>query len=137
MAKVGRPLAYKNVEDMQVLIDKYFDDCWDVDKEGKRYMLRPYTVSGLAYALGMDRQGLVNYEKRDEYLDAIKKAKRKIEAFAEEQLFTNRNAAGVIFSLKNNYGFKDKTEQEVTVNDISDQLRAARERVNSTKKGEK
>lgn len=130
----GRPRKYKCVEDMQVLIDKYFEESWDTDNNGRRYMVRPYTVSGLAYALGMDRQMLVDYAARDEFSDTIKNAKRKIEAFAEEQLFTNRNAAGVIFSLKNNYGFRDKSEQTLTVNDITDDLKRARERANQAKK---
>ena len=55
---VGRPLKYPSVEAMQKDIDKYFADC---DENGK-----PYTVSGLAYALNTSRRTLLNYEEKEE-----------------------------------------------------------------------
>ena len=109
----GRPLKYNNVEDMQKDIDKYFAEC-DENK-------KPYTVSGLAYALGTNRQTLINYEDKDGFFDTIKKAKAKIERFNEELLYNKDvSTTGVIFNLKNNYGWKDKQEIEANVNsDIS------------------
>lgn len=105
----GRPLKYQSVEDMQRDIDKYFAEC---DEKGK-----PYTVSGLAYAIGTNRQTLINYEERDEFIDTIKGAKAKIEIFNEEMLYDrNTPTTGVIFNLKNNYGWKDKQEIEAEVN---------------------
>jgi hypothetical protein len=41
--KVGRPLKFKTVEEMQEKIDAYFADC--IEKE------RPFTITGLALAL--------------------------------------------------------------------------------------
>lgn len=115
----GRPLKYESVEEMQVLIDEYFESCYiaEIDKEGKPYKvnIRPLTVSGLAVALNMTRQMLVEYSSKDEFGDAIKKAKQVIEQWAEENLVTARNPAGQIFSLKNNYGWQDK--QEITIDD--------------------
>ena len=43
-----------------------------------------------------------------------------VEAFTEEMLITGKNTAGVIFSLKNNFSWKDKVEQEVKVKGIED-----------------
>ena len=104
----GRPLKYKSVEDMQRDIDKYFEEC---DEKGK-----PYTVSGLAYALGTNRQTLINYESKEEFFDTIKAAKARIELFNEELLYSKEApTVGVIFNLKNNYGWKDKQEIEADV----------------------
>lgn len=102
MANVGKPLKYKTVEEMQVLIDGYFKK--QVDNE------KPLTVTGLARALGMTRQGLVEYEARDGFGDAIKEAKMIVQEFSEETLYTARNPVGAIFNLKNNWGWKDKHE---------------------------
>lgn len=105
---VGRPLKYTSVEDMQKDIDKYFAEC---DENGK-----PYTVSGLAYALGTNRQTLINYEEKEGFFDTIKSAKAKIELFNEEMLYNKDvSTTGVIFNLKNNYGWKDKQEIEADV----------------------
>ncbi|SME89365.1 terminase small subunit [Desulfovibrio gilichinskyi] len=114
---MGRPLKYSNVEDMQVAIDAYFDDC----NERKK----PYTVTGLALALGFaTRNGLLRYEKGEieetdeikaEYRHTIKKAKSLVEMQTEEELVLGKsNPIGKIFTLKNNYGWKDKTEVENT-----------------------
>lgn len=108
MNETGRPLKFESVEQMEEAINKYFKECDDKH--------RPYTVSGLANALDTTRQTLINYEGREEFLDTIKKAKSKIEQFAEELLFVGNNTAGVIFNLKNNYGWKDKQEVEASVN---------------------
>lgn len=105
---VGRPKKYNSVEEMQQLINDYFNYC-DENK-------KPYTVSGLANALDLTRQSLLNYEEDDEFFDTIKRAKSKIEQFAEECLFVGSNTAGVIFNLKNNYNWKDKQEIEADIN---------------------
>jgi len=139
--KVGRPKKFKCVEDMKVLIDGYFESCF---REEKLYnkngdvvgfetvQFRPFTITGLCIALDTNRENLLNYSKDDEFFDTISHAKMKCHNYAEEHLYTAKNPAGVIFNLKNNYGWKDKTEQEVTVTGgLADELKAARERGNS------
>lgn len=103
---MARPKLYENVEDLEKDIKKYFADC---DKKG-----RPYTISGLAYALDMDRKTLLNYSKREEFFLTIKKAKLKIESQLEECLYRLGNNSGVIFNLKNNYGWKDTSNENET-----------------------
>ena len=56
----------------------------------------------------MSRQDLINYSKDKEFFDTIKKAKLKIENYLEEHLVTDNSVTGIIFNLKNNYGWKDK-----------------------------
>lgn len=106
--ETGRPLKYTSVEDMQRDIDEYFAECDEIGK--------PYTVSGLAYALGTNRQTLINYEAKEGFFDTIKRAKEKIETFNEEMLYSKDvPTTGVIFNLKNNYGWKDTQEIEAKV----------------------
>ena len=99
----GRPLKFETVEEMQEKIDAYFKDC----KKNKR----PHTMSGLAYALDISRQTLLNYEERGQgFLDAISRARHKIQLFAEESLYDRERFKGAQFSLINNHGFANKLE---------------------------
>jgi len=124
----GRPLKFKTVEELQKKIDAYFDSCWEEreEKDGngdvfKRYKVQitPYTITGLALALDTTRETLMDYEEKDGYSDTIKMAKLRCQNFAEQQLFTGKNAAGPIFALKN-YGWRDKIENELTGKDGKD-----------------
>ncbi len=103
----GRPMKFKTPQEIETKANEYFKMCDEQD--------RPYTITGLALALDTDRQTLINYENRDEFFDTIKKAKQKVENYAEERLFNGGNTAGVIFNLKNNYGWVDKQEVEANV----------------------
>lgn len=99
---------WKNVQELQEKILNYLEDC---KKDN-----RPLTVTGLANALDTSREVIVSYENRnDEWSDTIKKVKRAIHQYTEERLVSGHNVVGVIFSLKNNWGWKDRTEQDVTV----------------------
>ncbi|WP_057766704.1 terminase small subunit [Cytobacillus praedii] len=116
----GRPLKFKNADELEEAIRAYFDYCDErVDvkftKEGEMIEIpnpRPYTISGLAYYLGTTRQTLLNYEQKDEFFDTVRAAKAKIEAFVEESLWTPKVAQGVVFNLKNNFGWEEKQSLE-------------------------
>jgi hypothetical protein len=113
--KNGRPLLYTNVEDLQRDIDDYFNICEEEN--------RPYTMSGLALHLGMSRQSLVNYGNKDDFFDTVKQARQKVENYLEEHLYGS-SVTGVIFNLKNNFGWKDKQEVDSNVNlTYEDQLK--------------
>lgn len=117
---VGRPNKFKTVEEMQKAIDEYFAYC---EENGK-----PYTISGLAYALDTTRRTLLDYQDNEKFSHTITKAKAKIERFNEELLFSKDvPTVGVIFNLKNNYNWADKQEiaaevsNDVTINvELSD-----------------
>ena len=98
----GRPPKYTEAEEMQKKIDKYFEDC--------KLNNRPYTITGLGLALDMSRQDLINYSKKEKFFDTIKRAKMRVENYLEERLINDSSATGIIFNLKNNYGWKDKQE---------------------------
>ena len=95
-------LKYKTKEQLKKGIDDYFKKC---DKNNK-----PYTISGLALSLGIDRRTLVNYSERDLFFPLIKNAKLKIQEMLEENLYRLGNNSGIIFNLKNNYGWRDNIE---------------------------
>lgn len=119
----GRPPKYKTAEEMQKVIDEYFESCFRImrNKDGEGMIdpktgeycyeqHKPFTVSGLAYALGIDRRTLLNYSEKDEFFPTIKRAKNRIETFLEESLITGSSCTGIIFNLKNNYDWRDKQE---------------------------
>ena len=101
----GRKPKYTQAEEMQKKVDEYFGLCEVKEK--------PPTMSGLAMALDMSRQCLCDYSNKDEFFDTIKKARQRVEVHLEERLDGN-GCAGTIFNLKNNFGWKDKTETEHT-----------------------
>ena len=102
MSKVGRPKIFNDVKEVEEKINAYFNYCEEKEK--------PYTMSGLAYYLGIDRKTLINYSKNEEYFHTIKKARDKVQMQLEECLYRLGNNSGVIFNLKNNFDWKDKIE---------------------------
>jgi hypothetical protein len=106
---VGRPLKYETPDDLDKDIQDYFETDAYIDV-GDARMFAP-TVEGLAYHLGMTRQTLLNYEEKEQFFDTIKRAKQRIGIALEQRLYGN-NVTGIIFNLKNNFGWKDKTETE-------------------------
>ena len=67
------------------------------------------TVTGAAMAVGMSRPTWIAYEKRDSYSAIIKRAKDAVESYNEQKLHEGK-CAGVIFNLKNNFGWRDQQD---------------------------
>jgi hypothetical protein len=104
MAKVGRPLKYKTVEEIQPLIDSYFKETPESE----------WTVTGLALALDTSRDILIDYEGRGKFSNAIKKAKDMVHNAYEKDL-RKKGRSGDIFALKN-FGWKDEKQIDANVN---------------------
>lgn len=128
--KGGCPPMYKTPEEMQKVIDAYFTECKGVyitDPDGNLMTCkngqpvltkeRPLTITGLALALGFTtRQALLNYEGKPEFVDTIKKAKSKVEQYAEERLFDKDGVNGAKFNLSNNFkGWSEKQQIDSNV----------------------
>ena len=124
----GRPPKYETPEQMQNIVDLYFlackahqtgnaellvdlsvEDLWIVNEIDDEIP----TVAGLAYTLNLTRQGLIEYSEKDDFSDTVKRAKLRIEKSLEQRL-AGGAPAGTIFNLKNNFGWKDKQEQEIS-----------------------
>jgi len=142
--KGGRPLKFSAVVELKQKIQDYFDGCDPhartqrvqvaTNKEGKaiyddREVMteqEPYTIMGLARALKTTRDTLLDYERGDydakadvdadgeRFSDAIKAAKARVNEDVERRLMTGQATTGAIFWLKNNAGWKDKQEHELT-----------------------
>lgn len=130
----GRPPKYTEVEEMQKKIDEYFKSCYrpvivfnkdkckyETVKDDKGNIVeeqyRPFTITGLADALDMSRQSLLNYSQDERFFDTITRAKRKCELYAEERLYDKDGNRGAMFSLSNNFAeWKNKQDIDANVN---------------------
>lgn len=125
----GRPKAFKTVKELEELIVAYFKSCDENTTEkwlfdgGKHFKAEvkapiPYTVEGLAVALGVDRHTILNYEeepKNKKFFTTIKRAKQLILGQkVQKGLMNETNPAITIFDLKNNYGYIDKQHVDQT-----------------------
>ncbi|TDX78618.1 DNA-packaging protein gp3 [Rathayibacter sp. PhB151] len=116
----GRPLKFETVDALDLAIQAYFDK-QDPHVETHRVVSgrktngetmfeersimtdqKPYTISGLARALGLTRQSILNYQAREKFFDSILGAKQRCEEYAEAQLFS-AYSNGAKFFLINNY----------------------------------
>jgi hypothetical protein len=143
MDQPGRPLKIKSLAVLNKKIKAYFDSCdphWELeedwvqaydedtktyleDKKGNPVYVKkmvkvktkqlPYTITGLALALGIDRSTLLRYGDKELFYTSIKGAKLRCQQFTENALYAG-NSTGPIFSLKNNYDWKDKSEVELS-----------------------
>ena len=107
----GRPLQYETIEELEAAINEYFETDAYVEVGDVR-VFAP-TISGLAYHLDLSTESLRRYEGREEFSATIKRAKQRVEIALEQKLH-GQNVTGTIFNLKNNFGWKDKIEQEHT-----------------------
>jgi len=131
----GRPAKFETVEELVNVINSFFESCFKdmpmkdkdgnvvLDDDGRPYIehqqVEPFTVTGLALALGTTRETLMDVENGNgpytkEYSDVIMRAKLICQNYAERQMFTAKSANGAIFALKN-YGWKDKQEIDTNV----------------------
>lgn len=128
MTERGRPRLFTDAETFAQAASDYFVQCAETGKMP--------TLAGLSLSMGFDdRESFSNYANYgEEYSRTVKRARLMIEDDRNQRL-ANPACTGVIFDLKNNHGWKDKTEQELTganggpvrvdVNSLSeDQLRA-------------
>lgn len=124
----GRKPKYTKKEEIEGLIDKYFEDCKGqllvnemtgepvIDKWGNPVYVdrHPPTITGLALALGFaTRRGLLLYQAKAEFQDTILRAKSMVEKYTEERLFDKDGSNGAKFSLQFNFdGWRDEAAEE-------------------------
>lgn len=125
---VGRPLIFKSVKEVEEKIKEYFDYCdnrlvqgYD-NKTNEQFAYispEPYTMSGLAYYLEIDRKTLLNYSNKEEYFLTIKRARDKVEMDIERRM-NDKNAftPGLIFNAINNFDWKQKNETDVRISEL-------------------
>jgi len=125
---LGRPPMYESPEEMQATIDLYFLACRVHRTDNTELLIKldedqllivndiedvVPSISGLAYTLGFSTEAFRCYEKKDDFLATVKRAKQRVEMSLEQRL-AGQAVTGSIFSLKNNFGWKDKVETDIT-----------------------
>lgn len=147
----GRPWKFSSPEQLEWLIKDYFDsitisvprtkaptdpdmECDDDFREpilnnlweqivDTQYVEIP-SILWLCEYLDIYRWNLLEYEDQDEFRNTIKKAKQRIEKYNAEQLYRKEQVTGIIFNLKNNFDWKDKSEVDqnikAEINNLSD-----------------
>lgn len=82
------------------------------------------SILWLCEYLDIVRNTLSDYESKPDYSDTIKEAKQRIEKYNAEQLYRKEQVTGIIFNLKNNFDWKDKSEVDqnikAEINNLSD-----------------
>lgn len=109
MADRGRPRMYDEPEAFSDKVEAYFDE---TEAKGKHA-----TLAGLSYFMGFaDKQSFVEYENYGaDFSITVKRARLRMEADRHDRVISKDSfTPGLIFDLKNNHGWKDKTEQELT-----------------------
>lgn len=138
----GRPRKFDKVEQLEEMIETYFESCFGVDSEDNRIQIRPITLEGLAYDLGCDRRTIWNYKgmkdsNNHEYFPAIKKAIDRCNVSLIEYALTAKNPAGAIWLACNNHEYTQKVEvhttttsDQLTNDDIQDKINELKKRQN-------
>lgn len=108
----------KNIKDFQKSVDEYFLKC---EENGK-----PVTRTGLAVFLGLTKDELTKLRcgekdtKTQKYSEILRIADTKIEEYAESLLFTrDKGHTALMFYLKSNFGWNDKSGEETESGNIS------------------
>lgn len=114
---LGQPRKFDTADEMRPVIEDYF----------KRQIKekRPFTMAGLQLALGFaSRDTMMHYangERGEEIQELMAFAKLAVEEQLSEKLVREEGQkVGIVFTLKNNFGWKDQSEvsNNVTVNEI-------------------
>lgn len=127
---------FESPEHLESLCNEYFASCDGVlynHKTGQPYLdkqgfplvgqIKPYTISGLALYLDIATETLKKYEKgimdsigfepheRLEYSKVVRRARQKIEAYAEYRLYDKDGYNGARFVLDNAFNWISQREQ--------------------------
>ena len=106
MSKLGRPLKFNSVEELEKKIEEFYDYCEEREL--------PLTFERLAVFLEVDRKTVYNYSEKEEFFPTFKRVRDRIQAdLMEKGLCGSINPTFGIFCLKN-YGYSDKQEIEAT-----------------------
>lgn len=132
---MARKPKYESVEQIERLIEAYFESCKGEilrDKDGRIVFnqkdgtpiwvgRRTPTIPGLALALGFSsKQSLYDYKAKKEFLDSISRAQTRVEQYTAEKLFDRESQRGAQFVLE--YGFRYRRDTESEKKDESQRI---------------
>ena len=100
----------EKLSQLEEKIEEYFLYC-DACNEGKKDIVKPYTLSGLLCFTGLTRQEFLRLSKIKRHHSLFKRAEARIEAFIEENMLTGALSCNAsLNSLKYNFGWGEKEE---------------------------
>lgn len=115
---------YPTPQSLADKINEYFDYCFVMRMDKSLGIERPYelhtpTYSGLARYLGFStRSELLGYCNKDErYTEVVKRGCLRLEDYLEGKLVYSKAPTGIMFALKNNAGWEEKTKQQLMGSD--------------------
>jgi hypothetical protein len=103
-----RPRLYETHEAFEAKVEEYFES-----EDGQAFP----TMTGISLHMGFsNRDSFANYaEYGEDFSSTVNKARMRIENHRHKHLIQKDTfTPGIIFDLKNNHGWKDKTEVELT-----------------------
>ena len=113
---------YPTPDSLQAKVDEYFEWCFTEVPHPKTglpvvYEKHTPTYAGLARYLGFTtRSQLLNYANEQDacYTNVVKAACLRLEEYLEGKLVYAKAPAGIMFSLKNNAGWEEKSTRQIT-----------------------
>ena len=110
----------KRFEGLIDRMNEYFLVC-DSFNEGKKDIVKPYTMSGLLSYCGISRGEFEALSQNKRYTKAVGSAVGRIEAFIEENMLTGALSCNAsLNSLKYNFGWGERrTEDEEKAGNIT------------------
>lgn len=131
----GEKMAFNSPEELEIAVNDYFQSCYTykLDKNGNimydrngepiKYLSKPFTISGLAYHIGISTKtfnrycsgvfdaGTEDLPGSKSYKKILVRARQKVESFAEENLYNKNAQLGARFVLDAAFGWCTTREQ--------------------------
>ncbi len=109
--KKGKELLAHRIEDYFLMCDRINSSCEKNEKD-KNKLKKPYTLTGLLFHLDMSANEFDELSKNRGLSKTILGAKRRIEAYIEENSLTgNLSTTAAFNSLKEHFGWSNKNEE--------------------------
>lgn len=135
---LGKRRIVEDPAQLQDMIDEYWNSCEGplIDKYGQvvrddnghiiYVQTKPYTLSGLAAAIGMSTHVLRNYNWKSlaglvqpEFSEVIMRARQRVQQYSEERLFDQNGQRGAQFMLQAGFAWNTKREQTEIARNIA------------------
>lgn len=124
-SKGGRPKALTDPEKVQQIIDDYFAECDNTlivkQHPHSKGITRvksptPYTMAGLARALGISRETLNQYKKEEPFSDIIMRARDRVhESNVSLALLGCHDSRIAALNLASNFGYQTKEQVDQNI----------------------
>ena len=132
-----RPPKFKTPKELQEKINDYFkcitidELVFNIDEDTKNKIprlnnawkqiiktkwLEIPSILWLCLHLKIHRSTLIDYEEKDGFSNTTKEAKQIIENYTANLLHRKEQVTWIIFNLKNNFDWKDKSEVDNNIN---------------------